>query len=548
MMTDGGKPVKQARAQGGAAVTRSLTDFAAVLLLLALSRWPAVVCVLPVLGVLAGPLGQALLGLAAAAALARVLAPCLPSGRPGTPALFALTAVVYAAVGLHYTSRLQASGDEPHYLLMAQSLWREGDLDLQDNIARGDWREYSPGPLVPHYGAPRRDGRPFPGHSPGLAVLLAPLYALGGRAACVVVLALVAAATTTLVRAWAMRLGAHEATALLAWAVAAGPPLLFYGFHVYGEAPSGLALLGALWLLAGPPRPATAVAAALLAVTLPFLHHKMIPAAAVIGLTAVLRLRGRALTAFLTAALAGIAVFLGYYQHVYGRPTPLALYEGLPRHVVAEPLRTLAGLLLDRSFGLLPHAPAYILGLAGLASWRRLAWRRAWPLAMAAVAVLAPVLFWRMWWGGQCPPGRFLLPALPILALAAAARGQDGEPGLWRWRWALVTVGLALATRAMAVPSELMLLNRAGRPDRLWAALDGVTAVERYLPSLTLAPGPAELRVAGIWVAALGLLLGLDRLGFRRPRVESLFRGLPLPLALGLVAGLLVDYWARALP
>ncbi len=63
---------------------------------------------------------------------------------------------------------MDASGDEPHYLVMAQSLWREHDLDLRDNYAREDWREFRGGPTEPHYAAPRRDGRPFPGHSPGL--------------------------------------------------------------------------------------------------------------------------------------------------------------------------------------------------------------------------------------------------------------------------------------------------------------------------------------------------------------------------------------------
>ena len=72
-------------------------------------------------------------------------------------------------VGLSYTLRLRVSGDEPHYLLMAQSLWREHDLDLRDNHAREDWREYTPGPIVPHYGAPAR-GRPaLPGAQPGPA-------------------------------------------------------------------------------------------------------------------------------------------------------------------------------------------------------------------------------------------------------------------------------------------------------------------------------------------------------------------------------------------
>ena len=74
---------------------------------------------------------------------------------PGPRALFAAAAVLYVAMGLWYASRLRVSGDEPHYLLMAQSLWREGDLDLADNLAREDWRENTPGPVQPHFGAPR---------------------------------------------------------------------------------------------------------------------------------------------------------------------------------------------------------------------------------------------------------------------------------------------------------------------------------------------------------------------------------------------------------
>ena len=148
-----------------------------------LGQVPAAVALVPALGVLRGPLGGVLLGLALAGSVR------FPEIRPPGPVVLFVAALgLYLAVGLHYATHLQASGDEPYYLLMAQSLWRDHDLDLQNNFAQEDWREYTPGPVSTHYGAPRRDGRPYPGHSPGLPALLAPVYALGGRPACVILM------------------------------------------------------------------------------------------------------------------------------------------------------------------------------------------------------------------------------------------------------------------------------------------------------------------------------------------------------------------------
>ncbi|HZM53183.1 MAG TPA: hypothetical protein VFE68_21940, partial [Vicinamibacteria bacterium] len=96
--------------------------------LLALSRSAAVVRLLPVLEVLRGPAGLLLAALAAALALAAFLpSPRMRSVSPRL--LFGAAWAFLVVVGLSYTARLRVSGDEPHYLLMAQSLWREHDLD-----------------------------------------------------------------------------------------------------------------------------------------------------------------------------------------------------------------------------------------------------------------------------------------------------------------------------------------------------------------------------------------------------------------------------------
>jgi hypothetical protein len=183
----------------------------------------------------------------------------------------------------------------------------------------------------------------------------------------------------------------------------------------------------------------------------------------------------------------------------------------------------------------------FLLALAGLPAAAR---RRLWPHALVALAVLVPVLWWRMWWGGQCPPARFLVPLVPLLALPIALRCARGD-GLARWRWTLAGLGLALTLFAVVSPGDLRLLNRADRPTRLWTALspEGVDA-GRYLPSL-VAGDPAEDRVAVVWAVAFAGLLALDAASRRSPRVDRLFAGTALPVVLLLMTGAAIDHWAR---
>jgi hypothetical protein len=466
---------------------------------------------------------------------------------PGAWALFGLGAALYLPLGLHYASGLRVSGDEPQYLLMARSLWREGDLDLRDNFAREDWRDDTPGPVAPHYGAPRRDGRPYPAHSPGLPFLLAPVYAWAGRLGCVALLALAAAALCVQVRALALQVTGERPAAVLAWAAAAGPPVLFYSFHVYTEVPSALAVATALRLLLSAPTPAKAAAAAVLASILPWLHVKMIPAAAALALVALLHVGRRARVAFFAVAALMALGFLSYGHAVFGTWSPLARYGGLPTDATAgSPSRALLGLLFDRSFGLLPHAPVFLLALAGLSSrpwWKA---RDAVSHVLVGVAALAPVLTWRMWWGGQCPPGRFLVPLVPLLCAALAVRAAAPPPprGLLRWRDVLLALGLALAVFMSARPGELMLVNRGDRPTRVWEALSGDVPAGRYLPSL-VQPDAAEMRVALVWAGAVACLIVLDHLARRHDRVDGWFRSLGRPVLLLGAAGALVDVWAR---
>ncbi len=431
---------------------------------------------------------------------------------------------LFAAAGLRHVHGLQASGDEPHYLLMAQSLWQEHDLDLRDNLERGDYGAYVPGALSPHYGWPRRDGRPYPAHSPGLPLLIAPAYAAGGRAGVVLLLAALGALLVVEVGRWARLLDGSETAVALAALLIAISPVFFYSFHVYTEVPSALAAWCALRLVWQRAGPGGAVLAALLASSLVWLHFKMVPAAVVVAVVAAFRLEGKARVGFFAVAATMALLFGSYLHSVYGNVArPIDIY-GTPSQVAATatPVRAFVGLLFDRSFGLLPYAPAFV---AAFAAWG-VAWRRRSGPATAAVlfaaAMLLPALLWRQWWGGMCPPARLLVPALPLLAWVAALRTSERPRGLAHWLVALIVLQAGLVLFAVWRPEARLLLNRTDRPTRLWSALSGDFPLADYLPALAGVPDWTAPTL--IWLGALGLLFILDAASQRSDPVDRLFR------------------------
>jgi hypothetical protein len=524
---------------------RRLSGFGLLLAAVLIAQLDRLHEALPVLGLLRGRLGPGLLTLAALLALARRPGLRLPTA-VSDRTLFAIAAAAYLAIGLHYTSRLQATGDEPEYLLMAQSLWRDADLELSNNWEEQQFLAYVPGMPREPYGTFRADGRPFPTRSPGLPTALAPAYALAGRAGCVVLLALAAAAFGVQIRALAALLGGDARAAMLGWLAATGPPALFYSFHAYPAILAGLALATSLrLLLQSRPGPAAAAAAGLAAAALPWLHTRLLPAALALGLVALARLRGRALAAFLGVVAAMAAGFAAYHVSIFGAASPLGPYGGkLPRGVRrAIPLHATGGVLLDRGFGLLTYAPVFVLALGATPDLLRRG-RAALPWLAVGLSILLPVIFWRLWFGGFCPPARFLVPAVPVLASLVALRlAVEPERGLARWTPALLALGFAWALLLTAWPSSTWLLNVKEHPPLVWSWLTDPDWAARYLPNYTSLARVDE-RVAMSWASALVVLLGLDAAARRSRFVDGLFAGPGLALAVMLVTGLVIDTWA----
>lgn len=416
-------------------------------------------------------------------------------------ALVALGLAFFAALGRYLPGPAGAQGDEPHYLLIAQSLLSDGDVDLEDEYDQREYKPFFGGTLQAHTSPASPRGVLYEVHTPGLPALLLPAYALGGYPAAKLFVAFLAALTAALVHRLVRETGAGAWPALGVWgALVFVPPLPLYAQAIYPETAAALAT--AVFLLASRRDAGwgTLVATGSAAALLPWLHPKFLPlalAGLALGLVRPSRLRrawpARAVAVSLFAL--SFAGLLFFFHALYGSASLSAAYgPGFASDV--SPARIpwgLPALFFDRQFGLCLIAPLWALALPGLGALARARpgdTLRALLLAGASLSVGAS---FSMWWGGACPPGRFVVPALPALALALA-------PAFQRRRDAAV----ALLTAGLAV-----VLLAAGAPRALHNRADGQSGLLHFLvPSLDLDGSLPSFVVGGAeaWLLALTLL------------------------------------------
>ena len=72
------------------------------------------------------------------------------------------------------------TGDEPHYLIAADSLVRDGDFDLSNNYNPNVFLDWYASPNLDRQVKARADGAQFLIHTYGLSILIAPAYWLAG--------------------------------------------------------------------------------------------------------------------------------------------------------------------------------------------------------------------------------------------------------------------------------------------------------------------------------------------------------------------------------
>jgi hypothetical protein len=403
--------------------------------------------------------------------------------------LWILLVAVYAAtLGIPAQTGMDYAGNEPHHLLAAESIVSDRDVDLSNQYTERAYASWYPREL-------ETDGQIVAGrlvepHGVGFALLIAPVYAIGGpRAVQGLMLALLAFAFV-LSAALARRMVPEPYATAGAALVGLSPPALAAATTITPGVPAAVLLSGAaLCALAIRERPRLrfVFGGALLLAALPWLGWTyIVPGAVVAWALVVWTLRERRrLAAFVAGeALAASLVFYATINdRFYGGLTPRAAgstdLPDMPLGYV-ERLPRLAGLWLDRDAGLLRWAP--LLALVFFAGWllyrsrrdqlARVALARREAEACAGLllgvvgATLVIVAFF--WPGGLRGPN---FPGVPLVAALPAA----GALTAWGLRHIPRPLAVLLALCSLGGSLWLILAERGG-------SLTGWLEVDTTLP------------------------------------------------------------------
>ena len=489
----------------------------------------------PVLLALAGPLRWGILALAVGGTAAAVWSGRAAAGGPthgsaptrglpGRRTIFVVSLSLYVCFGLWSAAEVGPGADEPHYLVITQSLIRDHDLAIENNHARGDYREYFGGELRPDFLRRGLNDVIYSSHAPGLPALLVPAYAVAGYRGAIVMLCFFAALAALAVFDLATLLAGRTAAWMTWAAVCLTVPFVPHSWQIFPEMPGALVTAWAtLWLYA--PLPASArtwIWRGMALAFLPWLHTKFVILLAAMGALLFLRVwrRPKAAAALVTPIVISVALWLWSFYRLYGVLDPQVPYGDFPTLYVrlANIPRGVLGLLFDQKFGVLVYAPIYLVAIAGCWMMLRGSDRRWFALALLATvaAFVASTTRMYMWWGGSSAPGRFLVPSLPLVApMIAVAFKNLRSPAVRATSTLLLAMSLAVAAAGVTSPRRFMLFSAPHGLANMAEAAQGGSPLSYMLPTFTEEPLRAPLALLAPWAIAALLALAVVALASR---------------------------------
>ncbi len=375
--------------------------------------------------------------------------------------------VFFTALGIYLSTFAgEHMGDEGHYIIQAESLYCDGDLDIKNN-------ELEPGKDLAtvdltymHICDRSKDGHWYSWHPYGISVLLAPFWP-GGMPLRQFILALMSAIGCVGMFLLSRRLGASVRSSLLALLFFCGSSYwALYSVRSLPEVLGATLLVWVFWAIAAQkekPWVAVCVAAAC-CVYLPFAHFRFLPLSLMgFGLYGLFGLCatgswGRKLsrlTAFTLLCLAGAAVYAEIQYKMFSSGASYSVSEVL----FSYPLGAWAALADSR--GVTAVLPVFMWMAAAWVVWLGVDKEHRW-FALGIGATFAACLLTSCtnpcYTGGASVPGRYVLVVVPLLVPVAACMLDRASPLARGW---FVFLGLISIAYLVVILGRLPDLGRS---------------------------------------------------------------------------------------
>jgi len=447
--------------------------------------------------------------------------------------LFLITFAVYALLVLFFSrppGMSMTNGDEPHYLLQMHSLLVDHDLEVQNNYANLDYREFFVGETL-NVGAYlyRYHGRTIRHHfSLGMPLLLTPAYALGGRVGVQLLLALLTAGGMSCLLLVARRFMPPSIAFASVLLCALLYPIVIYSHQIYPETivMALVAFVLAQTLAVSEARlRRRAVLVGVAVGVMPHFQNKFILLSALLFAFFLWSTRTDLKTALrwsLPPIVLLAAGHLAWAYVIYGELGRSALISpGYPLLVDARIDDGVLGLWFDQEVGLGFYAPLYLMALPGAIILLRQPQRRAatcWLVIIYTSFHLLSGAYYD-WPAGLSPAPRYLIPVIPVLVIFVGAalewllrRGQFLQPLLLTLITVYFTYLILFVQRAYMFPFYIgtnSILREHFRANHL------IIWLTTWLPSFLRAPETAyvSLAIVGIiFLTGMAILIPVNRL------------------------------------
>jgi len=459
------------------------------------------------------------------------------------------TGAFFVAVAAVYVSKAWPTGDEPHYLVITETLLKYHSLDVTRAYLNHDYRAFYDGTLNLSHTVTSPLGVRVPVHGIGGPLLWLPFFALAGRMGVVLFIAgvslLVIAEVFLLLREQGIR---RTPAAAVAAVLPPATPFFAFSHLIFVDLFGALAVVHVFrnGFRPAPLRVRDLVSSSLVAGILPWIHVKFIlvevlllgfllarvltgnSASSVPAIGRTLRSHWRQVCWALFPAALLAAGFEVVTYSVWESLDPLLAYGTGDRTfpLTASPVRGLVGTFLDQEYGIFMTAPVLVLAVPGFVLALR---DKVRPLNLyfiiLAVGYLSLFIARQDWEGGWTPPGRFVLVLLPLFAYYIAYLvDRPGRPLTWPTFWILSALGTAYNLLSVQTPGHGFNAG-VGRNQTVVYLQQLVLhrSVTQYLPSTVREVDYARLV---LWVLVLTAVCALALLN--SPSTHTWSRGWPL--------------------